>query len=79
MSSAQQPTSTAGNNAAAAEAKTEQKKTNQGFSLEEDDEFEDFPVEGEFLLFGVGGVAGGWGGLVDLWVDGEGRKRVRRE
>ncbi|KAF8430204.1 DSS1/SEM1 family-domain-containing protein [Tirmania nivea] len=43
MSSAKQSTST-GNNTAAAEAKPE-KPTNHGFSLEEDDEFEDFPVE----------------------------------
>lgn len=47
MSSAKQSAST-GNNTAAAETKTEEKPTNQGFSLEEDDEFEDFPVEGEF-------------------------------
>jgi len=47
MSSAKQSTP-GGSSAAAAETKTEEKPTSHGFSLEEDDEFEDFPVEGEF-------------------------------
>ena len=52
MSSAKQSTTT-GNSAAATETKMEEKPASQGFSLEEDDEFEDFPVEGEFSPGGV--------------------------
>ena len=51
MSSTKQP-SAGGNTTTATptttDTKVEEKSQSQGFSLEEDDEFEDFPVEGEF-------------------------------
>lgn len=49
MSSTKQP-SAGGNTPSTtttADTKPEEKSQSQGFSLEEDDEFEDFPVEGE--------------------------------